>query len=151
MERLDWEAVSEHERRLTGRLLDALASLKRVRIVGPVTTQQRRGVVSFTVSGMRSEDVCRGLDAYGLALRHGHHCAQPLMLVLGIEGTARASLAPYTTEEDIDQLGAGFARSPGQRDRDGDIPVMRRGKTYFGSLAIKLPNRQKVTVIGERG
>ena len=109
MERLDWEAVSEHERRLTGRLLDALASLKRVRIVGPVTTQQRRGVVSFTVSGMRSEDVCRGLDAYGLALRHGHHCAQPLMLVLGIEGTARASLAPYTTEEDINQLVAGLA------------------------------------------
>ena len=109
MEQIDWAAVAEHERRLTGRLLDALASFKRVCIVGPVTTQQRRGVVSFTVSGMRSEDVCRGLDAYGLALRHGHHCAQPLMLALRIEGTARASLAPYTTEEDINQLVAGLA------------------------------------------
>ena len=109
MERLDWDAVAEHERRLTGRLLDALANLKRIRVVGPVTTQQRRGVVSFTVSGMSSEDVCRRLDAYGLALRHGHHCAQPLMLALGIEGTARASLAPYTTEEDIDHLVAGVA------------------------------------------
>jgi cysteine desulfurase / selenocysteine lyase len=109
MERLDWDAFAEHERGLTGRLLDALTGLKRIRVIGPVTTLQRRGVVSFTVSGMRSEDVCRGLDAYGLALRHGHHCAQPLMLALGIEGTARASLAPYTTEEDIDHLVAGLA------------------------------------------
>jgi cysteine desulfurase/selenocysteine lyase len=109
MERLDWDAVAEHERGLTGKLLDALASLKRIRVVGPMTTQQRRGVVSFTVSGMSSEDVCRGLDAYGLALRHGHHCAQPLMLALGIEGTARASLAPYTTEEDINHLVASLA------------------------------------------
>jgi len=104
MERLDWDAVAAHERRLTARLLDALANLKRIRVVGPVTTQQRRGVVSFTVSGMSSEDVCRRLDAYGLALRHGHHCAQPLMLALGIEGAARASLAPYTTEEDVNHL-----------------------------------------------
>ena len=74
-----------------------------------MTTQQRRGVVSFTVSGMSSEDVCRRLDAYGLALRHGHHCAQPLMLALEIEGAARASLAPYTTEEDIDHLVAALA------------------------------------------
>jgi cysteine desulfurase/selenocysteine lyase len=109
MERLDWDVVAEHERRLTGRLLDALASLKRIRVVGPVTVEQRRGVVSFTVSGMRSEDVCRRLDAYGLALRHGHHCAQPLMLALGIEGTARASLAPYTTEDDINHLVAALA------------------------------------------
>jgi len=108
MERLDWDAVAAHERRLTGQLLETLAGLKRIRVVGPLTTQQRRGVVSFTVSGMRSEDVCRRLDVYGLALRHGHHCAQPLMLTLGIEGTARASLAPYTTEEDIDRLIAGL-------------------------------------------
>ena len=81
----------------------------RIRVVGPVTVEQRRGVVSFTVSGMRSEDVCRRLDAYGLALRHGHHCAQPLMLALGIEGTARASLAPYTTEDDINHLVAALA------------------------------------------
>ena len=104
MEELDWSAVAATEARLTARLLDALADLKRVRIVGPATTQQRRGVVSFTVADMRSEDVCRALDGYGLALRHGHHCAQPLMQTLGIEGTARASLAPYTTGQDIDSI-----------------------------------------------
>jgi cysteine desulfurase/selenocysteine lyase len=109
MEGLDWDAVAEHEQRLTGRLLGALAGLKRIRVVGPVTTEQRRGVVSFTVAGMKSEEVCRALDSYGLALRHGHHCAQPLMLALGLEGTARASLAPYTTEEDIDRLVAALA------------------------------------------
>lgn len=109
MEGLDWDAVTEHERRLTGRLLEALAGLKRVCVVGPATARLRRGVVSFTVSGMSSEEVCRGLDAHGLALRHGHHCAQPLMMTLGIEGTARASLAPYTTEEDIDRLVAALA------------------------------------------
>lgn len=109
MNGLDWSAVAANEGRLTERLLDALSTFKRIRVVGPATTQQRRGVVSFTVSGMKSEQVCRALDAYGLALRHGHHCAQPLMLTLGIEGTARASLAPYTTEDDIDRLIAGLA------------------------------------------
>ncbi len=104
MERLDWPAVSQRERVLTARLLHTMAGLKRVRVIGPETTEERRGVVSFTVSGLSSEEVCRRLDGHKLALRHGHHCAQPLMITLGIEGTARASLAPYTTDEDIDQL-----------------------------------------------
>ncbi len=104
MDRLDWAAVADNERLLTSRLLDGLAHLKRVRVVGPTTTDRRRGVVSFTVSGMRSEQVCQALDKHGLALRHGHHCAQPLMIALEIEGTARASLGPYTTEADVDRL-----------------------------------------------
>ena len=109
METLDWTAVALRERALTARLLDALSSLKRVRIIGPSTTVARRGVVSFAVAGLRSEEVCRSLDGHGLALRHGHHCAQPLMITLGIEGTARASLAPYTSDEDIDRLVSALA------------------------------------------
>jgi cysteine desulfurase/selenocysteine lyase len=109
MERLDWEGVAAHERRLTARLLDGLTAFKRIRVVGPINTERRRGVVSFTVVGMGSEDICRRLDDYGLALRHGHHCAQPLMMTLGIEGTVRASIAPYTIEGDIDRLLAGLA------------------------------------------
>jgi cysteine desulfurase/selenocysteine lyase len=109
METLDWTAVALRERALTARLLDALSSLKRVRIIGPSTTVARRGVVSFAVAGLRSEEVCRRLDGHGLALRHGHHCAQPLMITLGIEGTARASLAPYTSDEDIDRLVSALA------------------------------------------
>jgi cysteine desulfurase / selenocysteine lyase len=106
---LDWAAVASHEKRLTARLLAALTELRRVRVIGPATTDLRRGVVSFTVSGLASEEVCRRLDAHGLALRHGHHCAQPLMQALGIEGTARASIAPYTTDDDIDRLIAAVA------------------------------------------
>lgn len=104
MEGVDWATVSERERVLTSRLLHTIADLKRVRVIGPKTMEKRRGVVSFTISGLTSEEVCRRLDHYGLALRHGHHCAQPLMVTLGIEGAARASLAPYTTDEDIDRL-----------------------------------------------
>jgi cysteine desulfurase / selenocysteine lyase len=113
MEGLDWSAVAANEARLTANLLDALASFKRVRVVGPSTTRQRRGVVSFTVAGMKSEDVCRALDGHGLALRHGHHCAQPLMMAFNIEGTARASIAPYTTDEDITRLVAALAEIAG--------------------------------------
>jgi len=58
---------------------------------------------------MRSDEVCRRLDDHGLALRHGHHCAQPLMMTLGIEGTVRASFAPYTIKADVDRLLAGLA------------------------------------------
>ena len=104
MQGLDWVAVANHERRLTARLLDALAMLRRIRVVGPHSTDMRHGVVSFAVSGMVSEEVCRRLDRCGLALRHGHHCAQPLLLSLGLEGTARASIAPYTTMDDIESL-----------------------------------------------
>jgi len=70
--------------------------------VGPRTTQERRGVISFTVRGLGSERVCRLMDQRGVALRHGHHCAQPLMIGYGIEGTARVSLAPYVNDDDID-------------------------------------------------
>lgn len=104
MATLDWAAVSARERRLTARLLAAMKDLRRVRVIGPATTADRLGVLSFTVAGLSAEDVCRRLDTYHLALRHGHHCAEPLMITLGIEGTARASLAPYTTDEDIDAL-----------------------------------------------
>ena len=109
MERLDWWAVAARETALTGHLLDALSRIERVRVIGPLITEARRGVVSFTVSGLTSEEVCRRLDSDGLALRHGHHCAQPLMIALGIEGTARASLAPYTTPEEVEHLIAAVA------------------------------------------
>jgi len=110
MERLDWTAVLARENALTARLLEAMERLPRVRVIGPKTTEARRGVISFTVSGLTSEEVCRRLDEFGLALRHGHHCAQPLMITLGIEGTARASLAPYTISEDIDWLVGALSR-----------------------------------------
>jgi cysteine desulfurase/selenocysteine lyase len=108
METLDWPAVGERELRLTRRVLDALECLPEAKIVGPRTTDGRIGVISFAIAGMTSEEVCRAMDRGNVALRHGHHCAQPLMLALGVEGTARVSLAPYVSDEDIDAFIAGL-------------------------------------------
>jgi cysteine desulfurase/selenocysteine lyase len=104
MQSLDWRAVRRHEMDLTRRLLDGLASIEGVRVLGPMDTHERRGVVSFCVAKLTAAEVCHQLDGYGVALRGGHHCAQPLMRALGAEGAARASFAPYTLESDVEAL-----------------------------------------------
>ena len=104
MRALDWRAIGRHERRLSGRILEGMASIPGVRVLGPGDTQDRRGVVSFTVEGCTAAEVCRRLDRRGLALRGGHHCAQPLLRAFGVEGAARASLAPYNLDRDVDVL-----------------------------------------------
>jgi cysteine desulfurase / selenocysteine lyase len=104
MKTLDWAAASAHERRLTKRVLDAIGDVRGAKIIGPRTTENRRGVISFTLPGLSSRRICELLDKRGILLRHGHHCAQPLMIAYGIEGSARISLAPYVNDEDIDVL-----------------------------------------------
>ena len=104
MQTLDWSAIQKHELRLTRRILDGLGSIAGVRVLGPVDSHDRRGVVSFSVAGFSAEDVCRHLDTHGVALRGGHHCAQPLVHAFGVEGAARASLAPYSQDADVDAL-----------------------------------------------
>jgi cysteine desulfurase / selenocysteine lyase len=106
---LDWTAISGHELRLTQRVLDGLP--KRVRVVGPTGLQGRLPVISFDVPGIHPHDVCQILDGAGVALRGGHHCAQPLMDRLGLAGTARASLALYNGEDDVDALLGGLDRA----------------------------------------
>jgi cysteine desulfurase/selenocysteine lyase len=101
MRSLDWPAAQAHEQRLTRRLLDALAMIPGARVLGPADTCERRGVVTFAIEGFSAEDVCRRLDARGVALRGGHHCAQPLVRAFGVEGAARASLAPYSEDADV--------------------------------------------------
>ena len=104
MQRLDWAAIREHERRLTRRVLDGLMAIPGVQVLGPTDARDRRGVVSFSIEGHSAEDICRALDGRGVALRGGHHCAQPLALAFGVAGTARASLAPYSLDADVDAL-----------------------------------------------
>ena len=104
MNDLDWDAIRDHELQLTRRLLDGLASLAGTRVLGPLETHQRRGVVTFCIEGVTAADICRNLDTHGVALRGGHHCAQPLMHAFGVEGAARASIAPYSINADIDAL-----------------------------------------------
>ncbi len=104
METLDWDAVRQHEMRLTQRLIDGLIGIAGVRLLGPRDTRDRRGVVSFAIEGITVEEICRHLDAKGVALRGGHHCAQPLLHAFGVTGAARASFAPYSMNSDVDVL-----------------------------------------------
>lgn len=101
---LDWEAIHAHEAALAGRLLAGLRSIRGVRPIGPEGLQARAPLVSFVVEGVHPHDVCQLLDERGVCTRGGHHCAQPLHEALGIEASARASIALYNDEADIDGL-----------------------------------------------
>ena len=79
---------------------------------------------SFAVEGFSAEEVCRSLDTRGVALRGGYHCAQPLVRAFGVDGAARASLAPYSLDEDVDALLAGLEELVGTRSARGS----RRGR-----------------------
>jgi cysteine desulfurase/selenocysteine lyase len=105
---LDWPSIVQEEMRLTGRLLDGLAQVPGVRVLGPLGLQQRIAVVSFALGEAHPHDVCQILDRHGVACRGGHHCAQPLMECFDLAGTTRASLAPYTEDADIDALLTGL-------------------------------------------
>ncbi len=104
MQALDWDAVRAHELRLTRRLIAGLVAIAGVRVLGPLDMRDRRGVVSFVIDGVSAEQTCRLLDQKGIALRGGYHCAQPLLRAFGVNGAARASLAPYSLDADIDAL-----------------------------------------------
>lgn len=106
--RQDWTALAGHELRLTGRILDGLATIPGVRVFGPGGLQGRLGVVAFDVEGVHAHDVSQMLDGHGVALRGGHHCAQPLMDRFDVAATARASLAPYNDDADVDALLSGL-------------------------------------------
>jgi cysteine desulfurase/selenocysteine lyase len=81
-----------------------LREIPKLRVLGPLDLTERRGVVSFVLDGVSAEQICRYLDTHGVALRGGHHCAQPVMRAFGVDASARASLAPYSTAEDIEAL-----------------------------------------------
>jgi cysteine desulfurase/selenocysteine lyase len=95
------DAVAAHERHLAGLLLDAVASVPGVRVIGPAENVDRLATVSFVVDGVHAHDVGQVLDDRGVAVRVGHHCAQPLHRRFGVAATARASAAVYTTDEEI--------------------------------------------------
>lgn len=98
---LGMPAVAAHETHLAGLLLDAVASVPGVRLIGPAENRDRLATVSFVVDGVHAHDVGQVLDDAGVAVRVGHHCAQPLHRRFGVAATARASAAVYTTDEEI--------------------------------------------------
>ncbi len=99
----DLAAIDAHERRLTARLLDGLRRIQSARVIGPVDMEARVGVVSFDLDGAHPHDVAQILDGFGVAIRGGHHCAQPLHDAFDLGASNRASTAPYTVEADIDR------------------------------------------------
>jgi cysteine desulfurase / selenocysteine lyase len=105
---LGMDAVLEHERRIADYTLEQLAEVPGLRIFGPPRGPERIGPVSFELEGVHAHDVSEILDRHGVAVRAGHHCAQPLMDRLGIAATARASFGVYTTPEEIDRLVEGL-------------------------------------------
>ena len=103
-----WEDMHAHTARLAQRLIDGLAVLQGLTFVGPRDMQQRLPIVAFDLAGIHPHDVCQVLDEHGVAVRGGHHCAQPLMDCFKLQGAVRASIAPYNDEADIDALLAGL-------------------------------------------
>ncbi|PZR52534.1 cysteine desulfurase [Xylanimonas oleitrophica] len=100
LDELGMDAVAEHERQLAAELLK-IADIPGVRVIGPLDTADRLAVVSFVVDGVHAHDVGQVLDDKGIAVRVGHHCAQPLHRRFGVAATARASASVYTTVEEI--------------------------------------------------
>lgn len=108
---LDWPAIAAHEMRLIQRLLDGLAAVPGARVLGPKGLQARAPVVSFDLEGAHPHDVCQIMDRFGVALRGGHHCAQPLHARFDLAGSTRASLALYCEDADIDLFFDGLAEA----------------------------------------
>jgi len=104
MRTLDWKEAHAHEMALVERLMDGLQKIDGATLFGPGSTQNRYPVVSFLLDGVHPHDVAQTLDSFGVAVRAGHHCCQPLMDRFDLDGTTRVSIAPYNDNTDIDAL-----------------------------------------------
>lgn len=116
LEKLGMDNVRDHEKELTGYAINRLLELDGLTIQGPVDPDLRGGAISFTDPNIHPHDMSTFLDSKGIAIRAGHHCAQPLMRVMGKVATARASLYIYNDEADIDAL----------------VDALREMRRYFG-------------------
>jgi cysteine desulfurase / selenocysteine lyase len=101
LEKLGMERIAEHERALARQTVELLGVIPGVKVHGPPATVDRGAVVAFSVEGLHPHDVAALLDQEGIAVRAGHHCAQPLMRWCGVVGTARASFSVYNSSEDV--------------------------------------------------
>jgi len=113
LQSLGMDAVHEHEQQLVRYALERLRQVEGIELYGP---EQRAGIVTFNLPGIHPHDVATVLDTEGVAVRAGHHCAQPLMKWLGVTATARASFYLYNTKEDVDRL----------------VEALVRAKEFFG-------------------
>ena len=108
VESVGFETMQAREQALVALCMRRLEDLEFIRIIGPADPAMHHGVVSFNVCGIHPHDVASILDMDGVAIRAGHHCAQPLLTHLGIDSCCRASLAFYNDSSDIDRLAEGL-------------------------------------------
>ena len=108
--KIGMETIAAYETELTHYALEQMSQIPDIRIFGPTVNVPRGSVISFLVGNIHHLDMGTLLDRLGIAVRTGHHCAEPLMHRLGIEGTLRASFALYNTHDEVDALVAGIRR-----------------------------------------
>ena len=118
LEGIGLDEIEKHEHKLAAYAMDRMSEIEGLTIYGPQDAAKRAGVITFNLEEVHPHDVATVLDAEGIAIRAGHHCAQPLMRWLKASSTARASFYLYNTEEDIDKLVAGLIKT----------------KEYFGNV-----------------
>ncbi len=111
LQEIGMDRIYAHERDLLGYALERLTEVEGLRVYGPTTTEMRGGAVSFTLEGVHPHDVAAVLDGEGIAVRAGHHCAQPLHAHYDIPATTRASFYLYNIPEEIDRLVAALHKA----------------------------------------
>jgi len=103
--------IIEHEHKLAAYAMEKMSSIDGLTIYGPQDAKNRAGVITFNIEDVHPHDVATVLDAEGIAVRAGHHCAQPLMKWLNVSATARASFYLYNSEDEIDKLVEGISKT----------------------------------------
>lgn len=111
LEGIGMDQIEQHEHKLAAYAIEKLSEVEGLTIYGTKDPQKRAGVVTFNINDVHPHDVATVLDADGIAVRAGHHCAQPLMKWLDVSSTARASFYLYNTEEEIDKLVSGLVKT----------------------------------------
>jgi cysteine desulfurase/selenocysteine lyase len=108
LNRIGMDKIAEYEHELLAYATEKVSAIPGVRIIG--NAKEKAGVLSFVIEGIHPHDVGTILDQEGIAIRTGHHCAQPIMDRFGIPATARASFAFYNTKEEVDALAKGIKK-----------------------------------------
>ncbi|MDM5228602.1 cysteine desulfurase [Cytobacillus sp. NJ13] len=111
LEQIGLDAIEAYEHKLAAYAMEKMSAIDGMTIYGPKEASKRAGLVTFNIDDVHPHDVATVLDAEGIAVRAGHHCAQPLMKWLKVSATARASFYLYNTEEDIDKLVSGLVKT----------------------------------------
>lgn len=111
LEQIGLDEIEAYEHRLAAYAMEKMSAIDGMTIYGPKEASKRAGLVTFNIDDVHPHDVATVLDADGIAVRAGHHCAQPLMKWLKVSATARASFYLYNTEEDIDKLVSGLVKT----------------------------------------